>query len=255
MRRFSALVVGALVPAVLLAATAGARMQAPSGDTCTTSGTGTTFTLHVTIPASAQQYAIAFGAPGVTVKNAVIPGMNGNFSTQSLPANTSGAWVSDTPITGSPSVSLTTSGTATGPFTIVPAGAQSAYFNAVTCTVAQPTPRPTIAFKVAHLATYSAAAHAWHLVVTIPAPGTVSARQPVPTIGTGSSKPVTFKPLVQVRPMVLKTGGRVTLTLRPTSRGQAALETSGRVKLSLRVKFNAEAGQTASKLLSLTLRT
>ena len=45
-------------------------------------------------------------------------------------------------------------------------------------------PAGTATFSVAPRATYSPAAKAWHLVVAIPGPGTVSAVQPVPTIGS-----------------------------------------------------------------------
>ena len=66
---------------------------AASGDTCTATGTGNEYTLHITIPAGSQQYGFAFGASGATVTNADIPGTDGSFSTQNLAPNTTGAWL------------------------------------------------------------------------------------------------------------------------------------------------------------------
>ena len=59
------------LPAAVLAAGAASAIQAGSGDTCTTTGNGTEYTLHIAIPVGASQYGFAFGAPGATVTNAV----------------------------------------------------------------------------------------------------------------------------------------------------------------------------------------
>ncbi len=91
-----------LAPAALLVALAGASMKAaPSGDTCTASGSGPTYTLRISLPPGAQQFGFAFGADGAAVTNAVIPGANGNFTTEGLAANTTGAWLSDAPLPSS----------------------------------------------------------------------------------------------------------------------------------------------------------
>ena len=113
-------------------------------------------------------------------------------------------------------------------------------------------PAATATFSVAPRATYSPAAKAWHLVVTIPGPGTVSAVQPVPTI-TAYAKAATAKPLVQARRVTLNTAGKVTLTLRPTSKGQTALAQNGSFKVQLRVTFDAQNGTSGHKTVSLTL--
>src|SRR4051812_40324479 len=81
MSRFWAIVGGILASMAVLAASAGARTQAASGDTCTVSGNGTQYTLHITIPSGQQQYGFAFRADGATITSAAIPGANGNFST------------------------------------------------------------------------------------------------------------------------------------------------------------------------------
>ena len=235
---------------------AGATTRSPSGETCTTTGNGSEYTIHISIPPGAQPFGFAFGAPGATITNAVIPGTNGSFSTQNLPPNTTGAWVADSPLTGSPDATLTITGTATGRFTIVPAGSSSqpGYLNPVTCTT-QTQPAPTsVAFTVVRRALYDAAAHAWHLVVVVPVAGTVSAAQLEPTTGTSSSKSVTAKPLVQSRALIVKSAARITLTLRPTAKGDADLTATGAIKVMLHVTFDARNGRSATKLVALTLR-
>jgi hypothetical protein len=262
MSRYWAILGGSLVAAALLIAPAGARPQAASGDTCTVSGSGTQVTLHVNIPAGQQQFGFAFRIDGATITNGSIPGANGNFSTtaEALAPNTTAAWVSDAPLPGSSVVTLTTSGTAKS-ITIVPSvnasgvnsGSAPVFLDPVTCTRSSAVPAGTAIFSVAPRATYSPAAKAWHLVVAIPGPGTVSAVQPVPTVGTGYAKAATAKPLVQTRRMTLNTGGKVTLTLRPTSKGQTALAQNGSFKVQLRVTFDAQNGTSAHRTVSVTL--
>ena len=54
--------VSALVLAACLAAGSGAAMNAPSGDTCSVTGGGTSYTVVINLPANAQeQGAFAFG--------------------------------------------------------------------------------------------------------------------------------------------------------------------------------------------------
>jgi hypothetical protein len=252
MRRLLAVTAGAFASAAFLAVNAGAATQ--SGDTCTASGNGTTYTLNIAVPSGAQQFGFAFGAPGATVTNAVIPGTNGSFSSQKLAPNTTGAWISDAPMTGAPDATLTVSGTATGAFTVVPAGAsQSTYFSPVRCTLSTGG-TASVAFTVEPQVTYSASAGTWHLVVAVPGAGTVSARQLEPTTGTGSSKSVTAKSLVQTRKITRMTAGKATLTLRATPSGQTDLKKTGAIKLKLHVTFDAQSGKSANKLVSLTLK-
>lgn len=255
MRRIGMVVVGIAASAAVIASTAGARTASASGDKCTASGSGTTYTLHIAIPSGARQFGFAFGAPGVTVTSAVIPGANGNFSTQGLAANTSGAWIGDTPLTGAPVVSLTTNGTATGSLVVVPAGAsQSTYFSPVRCTVSNAATAPAAVFAVDPHVTYNTTAGLWQMVVSIPGAGTVSAAQLEPTTGAGSAKPVTAKSAIQVKRIALKSAGKVTLTLRPTAEGQVELRAHGSIKLQLHVAFDSSAGTSGSKVIALTLR-
>ncbi|HEY4348952.1 MAG TPA: hypothetical protein VGM80_15350 [Gaiellaceae bacterium] len=238
------------------AAGAGAAATVRSGDTCTATGKAHAFTVQVTIPSGAPaQYGFAFGASGASITNVDIPGTNGNFSTANLAPNTTAAWVSDTPLTGAPSASLSTTGNVPGSFMIVPAAAaQSRYYSPVKCTVSNAAPARTATLSVNRHVTYSPSARGWRLVVAIAAAGTVSAVQPEPTIGTGSSTPVTAKPLVQAHRVGLKTAGKVTLTLRTTSKGAAALAARGSLDVKVRVTFDAVTGKSASKLIALTLK-
>jgi hypothetical protein len=247
-------VIGVFVSA-FAATGASATLQSASGDSCTASGNGTAYTLHITVAPGTEQFGFAFGVAGATVTKVVIPGENGNFSTRNLAPNTSGAWVSDTPLTGAPVVSLTTSSRATGSLTVVPFGAsQSAYFSSVRCVATGNAPASTGAFAVDPHITYHGTARAWLMVVTIPEGGTVSAAELEATTGTGSAKPVTAKSLIQVRRVVSNTGGKVTLTLRATPIGQIGLKANGMIRLKLHVTFDSTTGKVGSELLALTLR-
>ncbi len=255
MKRLPIVVAGLVAPVAFAAATASASAPASSGDTCTASGTGTAYTLHITVAPGSEQYGFAFGAPGVKVTGAVIPGMNGSFSSENLAPNTTGAWISDAPVTGSPVATLTLSGQATGSLRIVPASAtQPTYLSPVMCKAATPAAAAHAVFSVSHGATYSPAAHAWHLVVAVGGAGAVSAKEAEPTISTAAPGGATAKPYVQVRRMGLKSPGKVTLTLRPTAAGQAKLNANGSLTVHLLVSFDASSGKSAAKLVKLTLR-
>jgi hypothetical protein len=245
---------GALVLAALWAVAASARMEAPpSGDTCTASGSGPVYTLHITLPPGAQQFGFAFGAHGAAITNAVIPGANGNFTTQGVAANTSGVWISDAPLPATNNVTLTTSGKASS-LTVVPASTtQPAYFRPITCRFTSGTGLQHIAFSINHNAAYNARTGAWGLIVKIPAGGIVSAQQLVPTVGTGAAAAVTPKPLVQAHRVAMKTGGKVTLMLRPTSKAMTVLRTNTSLHVRLKVTLDASDGRSTTKLLSLTL--
>jgi hypothetical protein len=256
MKRLPVLVAGLVAPVAFAAATAGAVAPASSGDTCKASGSGTTYTLHITVPAGSRQYGFAFGAPGAKVTSAVIPGMNGSFSRENLAANTTGAWISDAPVTGSAVASLTLSGQMSGALRIVPASdASPTYLSPVICPLARSAPATGSAvFSVAHAASYNPAARIWQLVVAIGGPGTVSAKEPEPTISTAAPGGTTAKPFVQVRRVALKTPGKVTLALRPTAVGQAKLAAKGSMSVRLLVTFDAGSGKSATKTVRLTLR-
>ena len=259
MRKFLGVVLGVLVPAAFLISPAGATVQAPSGDTCTASGNGTSYTLAVTLPANASpQGGFAFGATGVTVTNINIAGTTGSLSTQNLPANTTAEWLlSSTPKPGdSVTAVLATSGPVTGPFTVVAASSppSSTFFDPLTCAVSAGTPAPSNVFTVNQHLTYASAEGAWHLVVTVPGSGTVTGIQVLATAAGSGSKAVAGKSLIQSRKVVATGAGKFTLSLRPTASGSAALKKSGSIKLKMTVAFNPKDGKSASKVLNLTLK-
>ena len=138
---------------------------------------------------------------------------------------------------------------------MVPTGvSQSTRYNPLTCKVSAQTGLGSAAFKVDHKVAYDAFGHVWHVVVTVPGGGLISARQLVATTGAGSSaKPVTEKPLIESRNIVAKTAGKFTLTLRPTSLGSASLKANGSIKLRLHVTFDAGTGATSSSIFRLIL--
>lgn len=234
--------------AAIAAVLGGTAKAAPSGDKCTYTGSGPTYTLNIVTKTGIDHYGFAFRVPGLTLTNAGVPGQNGQFMTSNLPAGTSGAWVSDAPLTGTVVATLTGNGKATGPIVIVPSGAQSSYFDPVTCS-AGITPARTVSFTVASKATYSKAAGGWHLAVKIPIAGTVSAKQPI-------AKNFTVRPkaLVQAKKEGLKSPGTVTLLLKATPQGQAVLNAKGALTVKMTITFDAQDGREAHKTVSLTLR-
>jgi hypothetical protein len=202
--------------AVVSTGTAVARSSVPSGDTCTYSANGAAYTVNVVTGNGVQQFGYAFGIPGTT---------------------------------------LTVTGAGTGPVVIVPAAAaQASYYDPVTCAAATgsntggATAR-ALSFTVAPHAAFSKVAGGWHLVVTIPAAGTVSAKQPQPT-----SIRVKPKPLVQAKREALNTRGKVTLLVRATPQGQGALDAQGLLKVKMTVTVDSKDGREAHKTVSLTLR-
>lgn len=239
----------------LLAPTANAAMRVGSGDTCTYSGSGTAYTVDILAGAGVQEYGFAVGAPGVIVKNISISGVNGNFGTSSMPSGANGnwgGWTSDVPLTGSLVATLTVSGAPTGKFAIVPLGQSQSQYNKVACTLHVNPAKPSVDIEVTRVR-YSASAHGWHLLVKVPVAGTLSAVQPIPTNIT----PVLLlkqKALVQTHSIGTKTGGLITLTLKPTSSGQVMLAAKSMIKVKLRVTFDARSGLSTHKTVSLTLR-
>ena len=140
---------------------------------------------------------------------------------------------------------------------MLPASAPSppAYLDPIVCAVTAATPAtPSASFTVDPRVSYDSNAKAWRLSVTIANAGRVSAVQPELTVGTAAPRSKTEKPLVQARGQSLKTPGKVTLMLRPTSRGQSMLASTGTIKLKLAVTFLPAGGSGATKSISLLLK-
>ena len=116
--------------ASVLAGGASARIEVPSGDTCTYSANVGTYTVDIVTGNGIQQFGYAFGIPGATVTNVGITGQNGSFTASKLPPSTTGGWISDAQLTGTSAATLTVSGSGTGPVVVVPAtAAQASYFD------------------------------------------------------------------------------------------------------------------------------
>lgn len=248
------LALASLLATAVFAAGAGARTQVSSGDRCTYSVTGSATTVNIVTAAGVQQFGFAFGVPGQTLTNVGVSGQNGSFTTAKLPSNTTGAWISDAPLTGNIVATLTGSGSMSGPVVVVPSAAsQSSYFDAVTCAAATPTVK-ALSFTVGSHAAYSATARGWHLVVTIPAAATVSAKQPLAK--SLSAQPVSLrpKPLVQAKREALAGPGKVTLLLKATPQGAARLAAKGALAVKVTVTVDAKDGREAHKTVSLSLR-
>jgi hypothetical protein len=246
-------------------AAANAGVAASSGDTCTATGTtgspNSSFVVNITIPVDApKQYGFAFGLPGASVMNTVISGTQGTLSTRSLPAGTTGAWITTDPLVPSSVVAnvQSTGSVSGGVVTVVPASGplpNPTYLGAFTCKLnASSTGTASNAFTVSHTAPYVAKVKGWHLTVTIPGAGVVTADQAEPTTGGSSSKSITAKSLVQTHSQGLKSAGKVILTFKPTAAGQVVLKQKRKLAVKITVSFEPKGGRVASKVISLTLK-
>jgi hypothetical protein len=240
----------ALAAAAFFVPAAGAQTQVVSGDTCTYNGSGSNYTVNIVSGAGAQQTGFAFGANGLTISNVSISGKNGNFTTTNLPAGTSAGWSSDEQLTGSIAATLTTSGTLAGNILIVPMGSNAS--NTVTCSLRTNPAKPALSIHV-KAPSYSTKARAWRLLVSVPVAGMLSAVQPLATNITPVNQ-LKARALVQTHSIGTKTGGMLTLTLRPTSSGSTVLASKSVIKVKLRVTFNAMDGRSTHKTVSLALR-
>jgi len=248
MRLLLIFVVGLIMPAAVVASS-GAVIDAPSGDSCSITGTGTNYTAVINIPANGiEQGGFAFGAPVTTVSTV---GASGTVSRTSLPANTNVAVMMPAAAVPGASVtlSLTTSGPIPGAFTIVPANIDgTTWFEPVICQHPVGSPTPSNNFTAQKTATYDNKTGVWHEVVTVPGPGKlVYAHRTLATTGTP-------RPLVWAGKASASKAGQVTLTLKPTPAGRAALKASGRIKLSLNIQFSPTNSKPANQLVPLTLK-
>ena len=244
-------VAGMSVAAAFMVATSGAAVQTPTGDTCTASGSGTAYTLSITLPPNAaQQGGFAFGAPGITVTN-IKSSTQGSFSTQNLSPSTTGEWLLAYPavVGATVTASLTTSGPVTGSFTVVtaqvpPSGSFAPFLCEVSSGVAS-----SNAFTASQQPSYDSANGTWHELVTVSGPGTVRAVQEI------AANQVTMpKLLIDSSTVAAKSAGTFALTLRLTGDGKKALAASGLLKLKLSITFSPKDGRAANRVLSLTLR-
>jgi hypothetical protein len=251
--------VGSVALTASAVSSASGAVATGSGDTCSAVGHGDSYSLTVNVAsAGPAQYGFAFGAAsGVTVESIVVPGIEGSFLTAGVPQGTSATWINSIALTPGPvNVTVTTSA-AVGSFSVLPASAPSSatYFDPIVCKVtAAKAPIPSAAFAVERRAPYDPVAKAWRLSVTIASSGRVSAVEPEPTVGTAAPSSTTEKPLVRAKRLSLKSPGKLTFMLRPTSRGQSMLATSGSIKLRLAVTFIPTGGKAATKSVSLVLK-
>jgi hypothetical protein len=251
MKRFWAVALGVFAPAAFLAANSGAVTHAPSGDTCSVTGSGTSYTLVINLPENAaEQGSFAFGAPGAKVMNINAPGTGGALATDNLPANTSAAWHLTAALVPGQSLtaSLATSAPVTGSFRVVPGDARhTTWYDAVVCAVAK-VPVVSNKFTVHKPFAYNRASGTWRGTVTVPGPGRVIYNHR--TLATGG----TPSPLVWSGKVTTWKAGTVAITLKPTPAGRTMLARSGAIKLSLTVQFSPKNGKPASKLMTLALR-
>jgi hypothetical protein len=245
------LIGGLLVPAVFLAATAGAGMQAPSGDRCTVTGTGKNYTAIVTLPANGvEQGAFAFGAPGSTILKITSPSGNGTFSKQSPSPRATVTWsMNQAAVPGAQvTAALTTSGPVPGSFWVVPSNRDgTAWFDPVVCQHPKGTPVPSNNFTPAKHASYSSSMGMWREVVTVPGPGKlIYVHKTLAAKGTPS-------PLIRSGKASASYPGKVTLMLKPTAAGTKALKASGAIEFTLNIEFAPTNGKPANKVVRLRL--
>lgn len=241
-----------LVASAAFIAPAGAATNVSSGDTCSASGNGTAYTVVVSLPSTAtEQGGFAFGASGVTVKNIILSGNPGTLSTQSLPLNTSAAWMLSSPASAVPGsqviATLKTSKALSGSLTVVPStatpgGSAVQYLDPITCSVTLSV-APSAHFIVHGPFRYDKATRMWSSYVSVAGRGRVN-------IGALHSP----NALIHNRTYAARGAGKVKIYIVPTAVGVAQLKATGMLKIRLSVQFSPRGGKPASKLISLTLR-
>ena len=251
MKTLWSVVFGLIASTVVLVTSVDAVAAAPSGDTCSVTGTGTAYTVVVNLPSnSPAQGAFAFGAPG-GVSTQVVPAQSspGSVLTSGLPANTTSG-LATTAVPGSAvTASLTASGPVSGSFTVVPGNSDgSTWFDPVVCQHAGGTPTVSNKFTVHRPVTYDAKAGVWRERVSVPGPGKVIyVHRTIPAAGTP-------KPLIWSGNVAVSSASTVTLTLKPTPSGMAALKKAGVIKLKLNIEFSPTGGKPVNKIVPLMLK-
>lgn len=249
MKRIWGALIGVLGVALLAAASSAAVTG--SGDICNATGSGTSYTLTIGIHAGApQQFGFAFGAKGASVTNANIEGTDGTLSTSSVPANTTGAWLTQTPLKDTTyTVTLVTNANASGSFTVVPVGPSSTYLAPFTCTIGHGVALPSAAFTPQRTFVYDAKSSTWHERVTVPGAGLLSAAQQV-----SANEVAAPKPLIESSKVTAHSAGTFALALRLTGAGKTALAAKGSIKVDLSITFLPKDGRSTTKTLAATLR-
>src|SRR6476659_4800238 len=98
MRKLLAGTTAAIVSTAALAAGSQAASGVATGDTCVANGTGSAYTLTISLTSGApQQDGFAVGVKGGTVTRVTIGGIPGKASTSGLPAGTDRAWLYGSP--------------------------------------------------------------------------------------------------------------------------------------------------------------
>ena len=242
---------GLLAVMAVSAPLAGGVASAPSGDTCTATGNGTTYALQVTLPSTAvEQGAFAIGAPGgVAITGIKDTGNPGTYSTQNLPANTGAVWVLTNPTYVAPGsqviLDVTTGQAVGGAFTVVPAtaittGQTITYLDPIQCPIQKAAPPPSNKFTVQKRFQFSGGV--WRFVVRVPGAGRVTI--------AGKSSP---KLLIRTRTIPVA-AGTTRLTIVPTAAGKAALAAGGALKVKLVVEFKPRGGTPSTQTIAVALR-
>jgi hypothetical protein len=245
-------ILAALVVAAATAAGSGATIRAASGDTCTATGSGTSYTLSVAIPAGAPaQGGFAVGASGVTLTNLTIQGDSGVRASTGLPTATTLAEFAPSPLpTGTVTVNVQTNVAYKGAFTVAPVDVpHTTFYDAISCALQTTAATlPSNKFTIQKGVTYNRATGTWRALVAVPGRGKLTFVHR--TLATGG----TPKPLVHSGRVAVKNAGTVALALSLTPAGKAALQKTGAVKFNLNVEFSPTDGKPANKVLSLTLK-
>jgi hypothetical protein len=229
-----------------------AAFRAASGDTCTATGSGTSYTLSVTIPSGAPaQGGFAVGASGVTLMNLTIQGDSGVRASTGLPQSTTLAEFAPSPLpTGTVTVNVETNKAFSGAFTVSPVDVpHTTFFDAISCAVQTTSARtPSNEFTARKQVAYNRATGSWRAFVMVPGPGKITFVHR--TLGAGS----TPRPLIHSGRVAMSQAGTAALTLRLTPAGKAALQKAGLLRLNLNIEFSPTNGKPANKVLRLTLK-
>jgi hypothetical protein len=241
-----------------------AALASPSGGSCTATGSGTTFTIDLVVPAgSLPQGGIAIGVSGATVVGITTDGYSGTPSTNGLPEGASDEeLLTQQFASGTIVIHITLSTAYTGPEIMAfPTNfPPSSYFDQLNCMISSngssggstsTVTQPSNNFKPYSNAGYSATRGFYEWTV-VPGPGIVSFRDPL--LGATGVNNADAKPLIKPGKVVATKAGDVTLPLVPTTAGKSALKATGTIKIALAITFTPTGGTPNTETVKLTLR-
>ncbi|MDP1877779.1 MAG: FG-GAP repeat protein [Actinomycetota bacterium] len=229
----------------------GGAARADDADlTCEATGKGTGWSLGVNGPSVPVGGYVA-GYPDGTITGFSIDGFPGQPDTTGLPPGTSNGLFTQIPAGTDVVLQVITSSPPGGPFTVAFINqGQTGYGPAFSCPFASGPGSGGDGFSVA-VADFNADGTP-DLVVNAPGAGTFFVEQSFPGRSGIADRAKTA--LVAPAKAVVKKAGKVTIALRATTAGRAALAKDGRFTVRMKVTFKGKDGTASSETVKVTFK-